>query len=75
MEYIAHRVNTVEELRKLSPEYGVELDLRDDLNGRIYISHNPFETGEDFEAYCKEYHHGTMILNIKSERIEHKVLE
>ena len=75
MEYIAHRVNTVEELRKLSPAYGVELDLRDDLNGRIYISHNPFEKGEDFEDYCRQYRHGTMILNIKSERIEHKALE
>ena len=75
MEYIAHRINTVEELRKLPTEYGVELDLRDDLNGRIYISHNPFEAGEDFEDYCKEYHHGTMILNIKSERIEHEVLK
>ena len=75
MEYIAHRINTVEELRKLPTEYGVELDLRDDLNGRIYISHNPFEAGEDFEDYCKEYHHGTMILNIKSGRIEHEVLK
>ena len=75
MEYIPHRINTVEELRKLPTEYGVELDLRDDLNGRIYISHNPFEAGEDFEDYCKEYHHGTMILNIKSERIEHEVLK
>lgn len=75
MEYIAHRINTVEELRKLSTEYGVELDLRDDLNGRIYIQHNPFEPGEDFEDYLKEYHHGTMILNVKSERIELKILE
>ena len=75
MEYIAHRINTLAELRRLPAQYGVELDLRDDLNGRIYISHNPFEQGEDFEDYCKEYHHGTMILNIKSERIEHKVLE
>lgn len=75
MEYIAHRINTIEELRNLPPEYGVELDLRDDTNGRIYISHNPFEPGEDFEDYCKEYHHGTMILNVKSERIEHKLLE
>lgn len=75
MEYIAHRVNTVEELRRLSPAYGVELDLRDGLNGRIYISHNPFEAGEDFEEYCQEYRHGTMILNIKSERIEHEVLK
>ena len=71
MEYIAHRINTLAELLELPEDYGVELDLRDDLNGRIYISHNPFEAGEDFEEYCKAYRHGTMILNIKSERIEH----
>lgn len=75
MEYIAHRINTIEELKQLSPEYGVELDLRDDLNGRIYIAHNPFEPGEDFEEYLKHYHHGTMIANIKSERVELKALE
>ncbi|GFI32641.1 hypothetical protein IMSAGC013_04045 [Lachnospiraceae bacterium] len=75
MEYIAHRINIVKELKSLPTEYGVELDLRDDLNGRIYIQHNPFEPGEDFEEYLKEYHHGTMILNIKSERIELKILE
>ncbi len=75
MEFIAHRINTLEELKALPYEYGVELDLRDDLNGRVYIQHNPFEKGEDFEEYLKAYHHGTMILNIKSERIEHKVLE
>ena len=75
IEYISHRVNTKEELLKTPMEYGVELDLRDDLNGRIYIQHNPFEAGEDFEEYLKEYHHGTMILNVKSERIEHKALE
>lgn len=75
MEYIAHRINTLAELSALPTEYGVEVDLRDDLNGRIYISHNPFEPGEDFEDYCKAYRHGTMILNIKSERIEHKALE
>ena len=75
MEYIVHRINKLEELRKLPTEYGVELDLRDDLNGMIYIQHNPFEQGEDFEEYLKEYHHGTMILNVKSERIEHKTLE
>ena len=75
MEYIAHRINTVEELRGLNRRCGVELDLRDNLDGRIYISHNPFEPGDDFEDYLREYHHGLMILNIKSERIEHRVLE
>lgn len=75
MEFIAHRINTIRELTELENNYGVELDLRDNLNGRIYLSHNPFEAGEDFEEYLKHYHHGTMILNVKSERIEHKILE
>ncbi len=75
MNFIAHRINTIAELKELPVEYGAELDLRDDLNGRIYIQHNPFEPGEDFEEYLKEYHHGTMILNVKSERIELKILE
>lgn len=74
MEFIAHRINTIKELKELPTEYGVELDLRDDLNGEIYISHNPFEAGECFEDYLKEYRHGTMILNIKSERIELEIL-
>lgn len=75
MEYIAHRINSISELEQVPCIYGVELDLRDQLNGSIYIQHNPFENGEDFEAYLKKYHHGTMILNIKSERIEHRALE
>lgn len=76
MEFIAHRINTLAELKRLpKEEYGVELDLRDDLGGRIYIQHNPFQDGEDFEEYLKAYHYGTMILNVKSERIEHKILE
>ena len=51
MEYIAHRVNTVAELRQWDQHYGVELDLRDDLAGGIYIAHKPFEPGEYFEDY------------------------
>ena len=75
MEFIAHRINKKEELKKLSKEYGVEIDLRDNVDGTIYINHDPFVLGENFENYLKEYNHGTMILNIKSERIELKILE
>ena len=74
MEYIAHRINTIEELKKIPKKYGVELDLRD-FGDRLILQHDPFKDGEDFEEYLKYYDHGTMILNIKSERIEHKVLE
>ena len=74
MKYIAHRVNTIEELNKLPTEYGVELDVRD-CGKELIIVHNPFECGENFEEYLKCYHHGTMIVNVKSERIEFAVLE
>lgn len=75
MEFIAHRINTVLELEKLPTKYGVEIDLRDSLDGTVYIAHEPFTPGENFETYLKHYKHGTMILNIKSEQIEFKVLE
>lgn len=74
MEYIAHRINTIEELKQIPSEYGVELDLRD-YGRRLILQHDPFKDGEDFEEYLKHYNHGTMILNIKSERIEFKVLD
>lgn len=75
MEYIAHRINTVEELKQIPDDVGVELDLRDAADERIYIQHDPFVPGEDFENYLRSYHHGCMILNVKSERIEYKILD
>lgn len=75
-QFMAHRVNTVEELAKVNTTYGVELDLRD-LGDKLIMRHDPFAKGDEqeFEEYLKQYKHGLMILNIKSERIEHRVLE
>lgn len=72
-EWICHRVNTAAELETLPREFGVEVDLRDQA-GELILSHDPFSLGEPFEDYLKFYAHGTMILNIKSERIEERVL-
>lgn len=74
MELIRHRVNTVKELLEVPRHFGIEVDLRDQ-NGRIILQHEPFLGGEDFKEYLRHYQHGTLILNIKSERIESKVLE
>jgi len=74
LEYIAHRINTIEELIQVPKQCGVELDIRDYAE-KLILQHDPFLDGEDFETYLKHYDHGTMILNIKSERIEYKVLE
>ncbi len=75
MFYCCHRINTVKELEKIPINYGIEVDLRDNLNGEIYLSHDPYINGELFDDFLKNYHHSFIILNIKSERIEYKVLE
>ena len=74
MTFIAHRINSRAQLREVPPEYGVEVDIRDQ-DGRLVLQHDPFMAGENFEELLGEYHHGTLILNIKSERTEFKVLE
>ena len=55
MLYCCHRINTIEELKTISPVYGIELDLRDNLSGEIYIAHDPFVPGELFEDFLKFY--------------------
>ena len=74
MLLIAHRVNTRTELQKVPVEYGVEIDLRDH-GSRLVLAHDPFWGGEDFEEYLKAFGHRFLILNVKSERIEPKILE
>jgi len=74
MLYIAHRINTVAELKALPEGLGIELDLRD-LGSRLIIQHDPFKEGEDFETYIQHVKNRFMILNIKSERIEYRVKE
>ena len=75
MQYICHRINQSSGLADIPESFGAEIDLRDTPDGRLYLEHDPFTSGEDFEEYIRHYHHGTLILNIKSERIEERVLE
>jgi len=68
IHFICHRINSIDELNKIDQQFGVELDIRD--KNSLEIAHDPFIKGELFENYVKEYKHGTMIVNVKSERIE-----
>jgi hypothetical protein len=74
VEFIAHRVNTLDALKLVPEQLGTEIDLRDRGN-RLILQHDPFSDGEDAEPFFESYRHGTLILNIKSERIEWRVLE
>lgn len=76
MEIIAHRVNRLEELKKLPSDYGVEIDVRSE-SGELILQHEAYEGGERLEDFLKEYQRrdGTVIFDIKEERLEHKCLE
>lgn len=73
MLLIKHRVNSIADLRNTSTDYGVELDLRNE-GKNIIINHEPYDSGELFEAYLNHYNHRFIILNIKTEGIEAEVL-
>lgn len=74
MNFIAHRVNTIEELDKTPSEFGIEVDLRD-KGSRLITQHEPFKDGDDFEEFLGHYKHDIMILNVKCEGIEFRILE
>ncbi|MCW7472079.1 PI-PLC domain-containing protein [Leptospira levettii] len=74
-KFIAHRINSSSGLLEIPEDVGVEIDLRD-FGDKLILAHDPFIEGEDFEKYLSQYKQtGTLILNVKSERIEYKILE
>lgn len=74
MQIIVHRINTIEQLRKIPEKYGVEIDIRE-TNGQLILNHEAFGTGDLLEEYLKNYHHAFIIFNIKEAGIEAKVIE
>jgi hypothetical protein len=74
MILISHRANTIKDLKKTNKIHGIEIDLRDEKK-RIYIQHDPFKKGVLLQKYLKSFKHKFIICNIKSERIEFKVIK
>ncbi len=73
MHIIAHRKNTLADLNNSPRCYGVEVDIRS--NGdQLIIHHDPFSHGENFETWIAAYQHGTLILNVKEEGLEARLL-
>ena len=73
MEIIIHRVNKIKDLKKISQDFGVEIDIR--ANGsNLILNHEPFNTGDKLKDYLENYKHKTLVLNIKEAGIEEKVL-
>ncbi len=76
-----HRVNERNSLANLDQNWGVEIDLRSDLNqpGELHLSHDPFNRGEPFSAWLKEFKNiginGPIILNTKEDGLESLIME
>lgn len=73
MKLIAHRRNTIEQLRATPVAYGVEVDIRSH-GEQLIIHHDALQAGESFDAWIAAYRHGTLILNVKEEGLEAPLL-
>jgi len=74
MIFIKHRVNSVADLKKTNAEFGVEIDLRSE-NKKIYLHHDPFKKGETFEKWIKQFRHKIIVLNVKEEGLEDRIIK
>ena len=73
MEIILHRINQIELLKETSQNYGVEIDIRT-FGENLIINHEPFQSGDLFKDWIKNFNHKTLILNIKEEGLEEEIL-
>ncbi len=74
MEYIAHRKNSIEDLKQSNSAYGVEIDIRT-FGDKLILNHDPYLDGDNFEEWLTYYRHGTLILNIKEEGLERRLID
>jgi hypothetical protein len=73
MIIVRHRRNTLEELRATPRDLGIELDLRS-RGEDLIIHHDAFVDGERFEDWLSGYRHGLLILNVKEEGLEDRLI-
>ncbi len=73
MNIILHRRNTLKDLIATPKNYGVEVDIRS-FGEKLIIHHDPYVDGESFEEWITAYQHGTLILNVKEEGLEQRLI-
>ncbi|RDZ26740.1 phosphatidylinositol-specific phospholipase C/glycerophosphodiester phosphodiesterase family protein [Lysobacter silvisoli] len=73
MIIVRHRRNTREQLRETSTDYGIELDIRS-RGDALIVHHDPFAEGERLEDWLRDYRHRLLILNVKEEGLEDRLI-
>lgn len=80
MQIIHHRINNLDALQTIPPEHGAEIDVRYHEN-HLILHHDPFAHHIQpyplkLEDFLKQYQlNGPLILNLKSEGIEEKIID
>jgi hypothetical protein len=70
---IEHKVNTIEHLKQVPPERGLEIDVRD-YNGKLRLEHDPLLSGERLEDLLAAYRHALLIFNVKCDGLTGRIL-
>lgn len=72
--FIQHRINTIDQLKEVPREYGIEIDIRAYQN-KIILNHESFESGDSFDDFLEHYNHKFLIINMKCDGPEIQILE
>ena len=70
---IQHRVNSLEKLKNIDHNFGVEVDVRS-INKKLILNHEPFQKATSLDIFLKKLNHKFLILNVKEEGIENLIL-
>ncbi len=73
MKIFRHRINHSDVLQEISPEFGVEIDLRS-IGKDLILEHDPFLAGELFSEWLKSWNGQSLILNVKEDALEDRIL-
>ena len=74
MLIIKHRINSINLLQDTPSKFGIEIDIRSYKN-ELILNHEPYLDGEKIENFLKNYNHQFLILNVKEEGLEKRLIE
>jgi len=74
MKIFHHRINTSSQLVSIPSVDGVEIDVRS-RGENIILEHDPFKKGQIFTEWLEHWQGQSLILNVKEEGIEERILE
>lgn len=74
MVIIKHRINSIKLLLETPSKFGIEIDIRSYKN-KIILNHEPYLNGEKIDNFLKSYNHQFLILNVKEEGLEKRLIE